>query len=251
MNFTNLQLLEQRICTKEHFIALMQQSTEPVTTSFVNPFSAKVLTQQPELIQSIDHFYVDGGLYVKLYNLLNRNKPKLNRCSFDFSSVATDFFNYCQSTGIKIALVGAKDSEIDAAINNIQQRYPKLNIAYSRHGYFNDEQQRQQCFADITASGATALIRGMGTPHQEKFILAARQACPTLRFLTTCGGFLTQSALDIDYWHPVMNRLGLRWLQRAVQHSHVRDRILRDYPLFIWHYLIYALRHRNKQRPSA
>lgn len=251
MNFTNLQLLEQRICTKEHFIALLQQGVGQVTTSFVNPFSAQVLTENPELIGQIDHFYVDGGLYVKLFNVFSKNESRINRCSFDFSSVATDFFQYCQNEQLKLALVGAKELEISAAIANIQQRYPKLNIVYTRHGYFNDKAQRQQCFADITASEAEVLVCGMGTPYQEQFIIDAGKACSQVRFLSTCGGFLTQSSLDIDYWHPLMNRLGLRWLQRAVQHRHVRNRILRDYPLFIWHYLKYGLKQRNKQGRST
>ncbi len=244
MNLTNLQLLEQRIRTKEHFIALMQDEAAQVTTSFVNPFSVRVLAERADLIRQIDHFYIDGGLYVKLFNLFSRSKT--NRCSFDFSSVATDFFRHCQTQQSKVALVGAKAEEIDAAIKNIRLRYPQLDIAYWRHGYFSDEQQRQQCFAAINASGAKALICGMGTPHQEQFIIAARQACPAVRFFSTCGGFLTQTSLDIDYWHPTMNRLGLRWLQRAVQHSHVRDRILRDYPLFIWHYVKYGLKRKNQ-----
>ncbi|MBZ9610297.1 WecB/TagA/CpsF family glycosyltransferase [Rheinheimera maricola] len=250
MNFDNLQLLEQRIRSKEHFISLMQQSSAQVTTSFVNPFSVKVLAEKPDLIRQIDHFYVDGGLYVKLFNLFGAG-DKINRCSFDFSSVACDFFSYCQNHQIKIALIGAKPEEITVAVANIQQKYSQLNIAYVRHGYFADAGQREQCFAEINASGASALICGMGTPQQEQLIVAAREACPQVRFFSTCGGFFTQTSLDIEYWHPLMNRLGLRWLQRAVQHSHVRNRILRDYPLFIWHYLKYALKQRrNKDNAS-
>ena len=250
MNFDNLQILEQRICSRAHFVEQMKQTATPVTTSFVNPFSARVLADMPELIQQIDHFYVDGGLYVKLFNRLSNHQADIERCSFDFSSVATDFFQYCSQQQVPIAIVGAKQDEIAAAMANIMQRYPALNIVYTRHGYFSDDADRSQCFTDIRQSGALALICGMGTPYQEQFIVAARQACPQLRFLTTCGGFLTQSSLDIDYWNPVMNKLGLRWLQRAVQHSHVRNRILRDYPLFIWHYLNYG-RYRRKQKGSA
>lgn len=250
MNFKNLQSLEQRICSRDHFVEQMMQTGRAVTTSFVNPFSVRVLVEMPELMQQIDYFYVDGGLYVKLFNRLSNHQADIERCSFDFSSVATDFFQYCEQQQISLAIVGAKQDEIATATANILLRYPTLNIVYKRHGYFIDESEREQCFRDISQSGATALICGMGTPYQEQFIVAARQACSKLKFLTTCGGFLTQSSLNIDYWNPVMNKLGLRWLQRTVQHSHVRNRILRDYPLFIWHYLNYGL-YRRKQKGSS
>jgi N-acetylglucosaminyldiphosphoundecaprenol N-acetyl-beta-D-mannosaminyltransferase len=248
MNFDNLHRLEQRIRGKAHFIHTLTHSSDQVTTSFVNPFSVRLLAEQPHIADQIDYFYVDGGLYVRLFNLFKRGVAAVDRCSFDFSSVACDVFQYCQQQQIPLALVGAKADEIDIAVANIKQKYPGLPLAFYRHGYFAEQGQREQCFADINASGARVLICGMGTPAQEQFIIDARHACPQVQFFSTCGGFLTQTSLDVEYWHPLMNKLGLRWLQRAVQHAHVRERILRDYPLFIWHYLRYGLKQRNSRK---
>jgi N-acetylglucosaminyldiphosphoundecaprenol N-acetyl-beta-D-mannosaminyltransferase len=60
--------------------------------TFVNTFSYYKLLDSNCSIDKIDYIFVDGYLQVVLHNLFH--KKKINRASFDFSSLANDFFDY-------------------------------------------------------------------------------------------------------------------------------------------------------------
>ena len=82
----------------------------------------------------------------------------------------------------------------------------------------------------------------MGTPIQEDFAIYCLQNSKFIKKAVTCGGFITQTAIKGDYYHPLIKKLGLRWLQRAYLHKHVRDRLFRVYPKFIFSYLLDIIR---------
>jgi len=204
--------------------------------SFVNPFSYRVLLNSPNIIDGIDSFYSDGSLLQRLHNIFYP-KSKVNRISFDYSSIAGEVFEFVQNNELNIAFVGGTSTEISKAEVNIKTCYPMLNIVYSRSGYFNGEEEKKDCFNLIDESNAAVLIVGMGTPIQEQFLMEAKLNCPNVKLMFTCGGFLTQTAIKSDYYHPLIKKLGLRWLQRVVMHKHVRQRIIKDYPKFLVTYL--------------
>jgi N-acetylglucosaminyldiphosphoundecaprenol N-acetyl-beta-D-mannosaminyltransferase len=204
--------------------------------SFVNPFSYNVLIKSPEIIDGIDYFYSDGSLLQRLHNIFHP-KSKVARLSFDYSSIAGEVFEYSQNNSLKIALVGGTSSEILKAKENIEYCFPSLNITYIRSGYFDDQQEKDDTFKLIEKLDADILIVGMGTPIQDQFIIEAKVSCPNVKLMFTCGGFLTQTSIKTDYYHPLIKKLGLRWLQRMVMHKHVRQRVIKDYPKFLISYL--------------
>ncbi len=67
--------------------------------SFVNPFSFYEMKLQPELTNQFDGFFSDGGLLCNLHNIFN--KEKIDRVSFDYSSIADDFLTFCESEKLK------------------------------------------------------------------------------------------------------------------------------------------------------
>jgi len=204
--------------------------------SFVNPFSYSILIKSPDIIDGIDFFYSDGSLLQRLHNIFHP-KSKVNRLSFDYSSIAGDVFNYAQRNKIKIALVGGTSDDISKAKDNIKICYSGLDIAYFRSGYFNETNDKYESFTLIEKSNAAILIVGMGTPIQEQFLIEAKINCPNVKLMFTCGGFLTQTAIKSDYYHPLVKKLGFRWLQRVILHKHVRHRMVKDYPKFFLTYL--------------
>ncbi len=204
--------------------------------SFVNPFSYNVLLKSPNIIDGIDLFYSDGSLLQRLHNIFHP-KSKVDRVSFDYSSIAGEVFDFAQKNAVNVALVGGTSDEIAKAEVNIRAQYPALNIVYFRSGYFNDEKDKRESFNLVNKSNADILIVGMGTPIQEQYLIEAKLNCPSVKLMFTCGGFLTQTAIKPDYYHPLIKKLGLRWLQRGVMHKHVRQRIIKDYPKFLLSYL--------------
>jgi N-acetylglucosaminyldiphosphoundecaprenol N-acetyl-beta-D-mannosaminyltransferase len=195
--------------------------------TFVNTFSYYRLLDSKFPVERLDTIFVDGLLQIKLHNLFY--KEKISRASFDFSSLANDCFEYAGRNNLKVALIGAKPDEIGEAVRNLQIKYRDLHIVYSRDGYFHSENEKQELCLELNKKNPGIVILGMGTPEQEECALYLSEhgiSCPII----TCGGFLTQTAKKPDYYRPVVKKLNLRWLQRAVEFKHVRRRLLVDYP---------------------
>jgi N-acetylglucosaminyldiphosphoundecaprenol N-acetyl-beta-D-mannosaminyltransferase len=203
--------------------------------TFVNIFSYYRLLDSGFPTDRLDTILVDGLVHVKLHNFYH--KEKINRVSFDFSSLANDCLEYAQKNNLKVALIGAKADEIKIAVMNLQNKYRNLCIVYSRNGYFFSGSEMQELCNTLRQKGPDLIILGMGTPEQEKCALYLSEhglLCPII----TCGGFLTQVAKRSDYYRYIVKKLNLRWLQRAIEFKHVRKRLFVYYPKNIIRYFI-------------
>lgn len=215
---------------------------KPVAISFVNPFSYAIIAKDQKLIESVDYWFVDGALLCCLANLFRSgSQARLDRVSFDFSSSAGLVFDASIAGSLRIGLIGATANEINKAEVYLRNRYPELQIAYLHHGHFDTGDDELQAKAIIN-SNVDLLIVGMGTPRQERFILKVKEKLNKRALLFTCGGFLTQTGLSGDYFPAWVKKSGLRWFYRAIRHSHVRTRLMRDYPIFVVNYLISGIR---------
>ncbi|MCW8328254.1 WecB/TagA/CpsF family glycosyltransferase [Photobacterium sp. SDRW27] len=230
--------LESKIFGKDTFFSILHSAFldetigNPIAVSFVNPFSYSQIDEH--IVRSIDYWFSDGALLCRLTNM-SRTVP-VERLSFDFSSIAGDVFSYANEHDLKVAIIGGNASEIDKCSDYLKQNYPGLKLVYTRDGYF-DSAKLPLVSSELLDSEPDIVIAGLGTPLQEQFILDAKSKLNRACLLFTCGGFLTQTASRGDYYHPVIKKLGLRWMQRAVMHKHVRDRLFRDYPKFVCKYL--------------
>lgn len=239
--------LEERVfCTSQ--ISPLKRMAAPQPGSgacqiigFTNPFSFQILSQRPELVDSVDHWYSDGGLLCRTVGW--GRGGTVPRYSFDFSSIADGVFEHAQRNGISVALLGGTEEEITSARDYLRNRYLELCIAWSRNGYFRDadllDGGRTEALDDLVASGAGIVIIGMGTPLQEEVAVALKQRMLTRQIDTqgaqmifTCGGFISQTAKGGDYYPEIFKKTGLRWVYRAFHERHVRQRLMRDYPRF-------------------
>ncbi|EMG9895040.1 MULTISPECIES: WecB/TagA/CpsF family glycosyltransferase [Enterobacteriaceae] len=231
--------LEDKLYNQEHFTKFLNSGDfeRPTTISFVNPYSYKILTSKnKEICEQIDYWYSDGGLLCKLVNLSKKNK--INRVSFDFSSIAEDVFLTCLDKKYKIIIIGGTDSEIKSFSKYVSSKYIGLDICFYRNGYFNKRTELDETILKIVTLEPDIVIAGLGTPLQESFIIDLCKKMNNKSLLFTCGGFITQTCMGKDFYHPLIKRWGLRWLQRAVQQRHVRSRLLKHYPIFIVGYSI-------------
>jgi len=230
--------LEKKLCTSNDFLTALA-SDESAVISFVNPFSYALIANRNDLIKDVKFWFVDGQALCFLTNIKRENK--LLRASFDFSSVAEQFFSYATETEKRVAIVGATTNEVDKAQINLQIRYPDLKLRYYRDGYIKRD-AFSEVLVELDKNKCELLIVGMGTPIQEDFAIYCLQNSKSIKKAVTCGGFITQTAIKGDYYHPLIKKLGLRWLQRAYLHKHVRDRLFRVYPKFIFSYLLDIIR---------
>lgn len=203
--------------------------------TFVNPYSYYILESSISKEILDDTFiFADGISLVYIHNVLS--DTKINRYSFDFTSLAPIIFEYCIDKNYSIAIVGGGEGEIKNAVEVIKARFPKLNITFFSHGYVNISSGK--IYSSLEASKPDVILSGMGTPLQEQFLLECKKRNLKFKFSFTCGGFISQISDKPDYFNPFLDRLHLRWLQRFIRHSYVRRRMLVDYPKF---FLKYAL----------
>lgn len=207
------------------------QSSSSTVISFLNPFSYYEVAKNDELVEQVDYYFSDGSLLCMLHNLFLEN---ISRASFDYSSIAASFLQAVELQKKRVAIIGATEKENSKAVEVLQVQYPQLKIVYHRNGYISD---LNEVINELNEACPEVILVGMGTPYQERFSINLKKqlAAPTL--IITCGGFLTQTSIKPDYYHPLVKKLGLRWLQRMVMHKHVRDRVMKVYPKFICKYL--------------
>jgi len=204
--------------------------------TFANPYSYYILKDEL-LFPKFNKIFADGILLVSLHNLFFSRK--INRISFDFTSLAGAVLNYCASMKYKVGIIGGTAEEAKKAADVFVKRFD-VDMRFVSSGFTPWD---EGLVTKLKSSEVEVLIVGMGTPMQEHFLLFAKDRVPSLKVGFTCGGFLSQTAIKAEYYNNIINRLHLRWLQRACLHAHVRKRLFRDYPLFVCRYLREQLRN--------
>ncbi|AWV98040.1 WecB/TagA/CpsF family glycosyltransferase [Arcticibacterium luteifluviistationis] len=201
---------------------------KPGITSFLNPHSFNLIIDDQSTIDGIDQWYVDGISLVQLNNLLMPNK--IQRFSFDETSLASFVFNKAKELNLKIALIGTKEELIAAAAKKIELKY-NIEIEYYRNGYFSTPEEYEKAFKLINEKKINLIICGMGTPKQESFLINLKKTGWT-GYGFTCGGFLHQISDSTDYYPSFYDKLEIRWLYRIFKEPKLIKRYAILYPKF-------------------
>lgn len=144
--------------------------------------------------------------------------------------VMEDIIRKCEGENKGIYLVGTKQEIIEACVQNIQKKYPKLRIAGFHNGFF-DLDNCNDIIEDIKKSKPYAIFVAMGSPRQEKFIVKYMNELPCTVYMGVGGSF--------DIFAGVLKRaprwmikLGLEWLYRVIKEP-FRIKRLGAIPVFI------------------
>lgn len=216
---------------KTHFLSTLNsysKNSNSIVTTFINPFSYYYIKDNDELYTNIDYIYIDGGSLVFLQNIFNYKK--VDRVSFDFSSIAGDVIEYSSRSKLKVIFVGGNEYESSQAKINLSYLYPNDELHFI-NGYL----ESQTIINNL--ANFDVIILGMGCPLQDEIAIKVKATYPIGKLIYTCGGFISQTAQKGDYYYPIVKKLGLRWLQRFILHKHVKDRVLNDYPKFYIKYI--------------
>lgn len=142
--------------------------------------------------------------------------------------VAEALMGWGREKGWRFYLLGARESVVTQAVENLLRRYPGLCIAGFHHGYFEDD---AKVLADIVASAPHVLFVGMGAPRQEIWIARYRDALPAFVFMGVGGSF--------DVWAGRLRRaplffrcLGLEWLWRVICEPYRMRRVVPAFARF-------------------
>ncbi len=153
------------------------------------------------------------------------------------TSIATSLFQYSISEKKTIYLIGATTVQIERTVEILQNRFPELQIAGYRNGFFSSENEIQKTCKEIIRLKPDYVIAGMGTPLQEMFLLQLKGCCyKGIGF--TCGSFISQLSMrGVAYYPKWTNKYNLRFLYRFYKEKHTRKRYLKAVFLFPFYFI--------------
>ena len=197
--------------------------------SYVNPYSYLKLRNKIDLTD-FDLITSDGVVLKKLSSIFF-NKS-IQRLSPDFSSYFKPLFKQLSISKSEVYFIGTKPKFIEISIQNIQVKYPDLNIIGSRDGYFKDDEELRLHIKEIKKLNPEVVIVGMGSPLQENYLIKLKAAGWRGRGFS-CGGFLHQSFQNTDYYPNWVNKFNVRWLYRIYNEPKLIKRYTFDYSWFL------------------
>ena len=121
----------------------------------------------------------------------------------------------CAADGFRPYVLGARRDVLDRAIEAAQKRWPGLQFAGTRDGYFTREQEAD-VVAEIAQSGADCLFVAMPTPRKEQF-LRRNAHLLNVPFVMGVGGSIDVLAGLVKRAPRWMQRSGLEWFYRIEQ----------------------------------
>lgn len=120
-----------------------------------------------------------------------------------------------EEEGFGIYVLGARREVLEAGIVRLRQRFPRLQIAGYRDGYFAEEESREVA-AEVGASGAQILFVAISSPRKELWL--AEHADELGVSLTMGVGGAIDVIAGVTRRAPrSWQRLGLEWLYRLLQ----------------------------------
>ncbi|MDD2943356.1 MAG: WecB/TagA/CpsF family glycosyltransferase [bacterium] len=220
-----------RVLRKERLRSLPSLDTCALVT-FLNPYSYLLARKNSELFERFDRVYPDGVILAKALGVIGLPSKRL---SFDMTSLAPVVFRECLDRGVSLAVIGSELGVAEKAVAVWKTKFGRqLDVVYVRNGFFSNSSDVDDCYRDISSSGARVVIVGMGTPVQEQFLVGlVDSGWRGVGF--TCGGFLHQTASKGQTYYPLwIDKLNLRWLYRMFDEPKLIKRYLMNYPIFIF-----------------
>lgn len=118
-----------------------------------------------------------------------------------------------ECNGWPVYFLGARQEVLDVCVRRLRERYPRLVVAGSRNGYFDDDSTISR---EVRESGARLLFVGIPSPRKEFFLAEHLHELGPVFAMGVGGSFDVIAGLTrrAPLW---MQRTGLEWLFRFIQ----------------------------------
>ena len=126
-----------------------------------------------------------------------------------------EILDVCDKDGFRPFLLGTTPGVLQRAADVIAAKFPSIQLAGLRDGYFRPEEEGE-VVEQIIKSKADCLFIAMPTPRKER-ILAAYRDHLGVPFIMGVGGSLDVIAGHVRRAPRIMQAMGLEWLYRVYQ----------------------------------
>jgi N-acetylglucosaminyldiphosphoundecaprenol N-acetyl-beta-D-mannosaminyltransferase len=190
------------------------QSRQPLQHVCINVAKFIAMRTNMELdrdVRSSDIVSIDGAGVAWAARLLGIGVPE-RVAGIDLMQ---GLIGLCAANAYRPYFLGVRPDVLRTALANIHRRFPQLQLAGSRDGYFGPEQEGD-VVAGIRSSRADCLFIGMPTPRKER-LLARHRRDFDVPFIMGVGGAFDVLAGQVRRAPKPVQGIGLEWLFRAVQ----------------------------------
>ncbi len=154
--------------------------------------------------------------------------------------------------GQPVAMLGAAPGVADEAAQNLKQMYPGLEVVYTQHGYFGDDDE-PRILAEIKEAAPMVLFVAMGIPKQEKWIKKHMDELGVPVSMGV-GGSLDVFAGRVKRAPAWMRSCGLEWLYRTAKDPKRAPRLAalpRMFLMTVWELLMSPAPPSGVMAPSS
>lgn len=222
-----------------HLVSL-QQAHSVVEAAIQAGQNLQVVTLNPEMIMQGDQD-LELGRILKSAGLilpdgagvvwaLKKQGNAIQRLpGIEFSE---DLLKWAAEAELPVAIIGATQEALDLAQQTLQQRYPKLQIVYSHHGFFKPGPEEDAIVADCITAQPRIVLVALGVPRQEKWIDQYKERFSGTTFVGVGGSLDVWSGLT-QRAPSLMRRLNLEWMYRITSEPWRIKRTYKTLPLFV------------------
>ncbi|MGL4363567.1 MAG: WecB/TagA/CpsF family glycosyltransferase [Cellulosilyticaceae bacterium] len=156
-------------------------------------------------------------------------------------------FDFVQETmkraadkGYTYYFLGGKPGVAEEAKKKMEEKYPGIQIAGYKDGYFKEE-DIPNVIEDINNSKANILLVCLGAPKQEKWIMKYKDQLPFVRIAVGAGGSLDGMAGIVPRAPKFYQAIGMEWLYRLAKQPSRWRRVL-----VIPQFLVKVVKEKNR-----
>ena len=211
-----LGVLVDKISAEEASCKIMEMLKEDRPHSVFTPnseiiFMAYKDSEFREILINADILSADGIGVVYASKIL-KNPIKNRAAGYD---IACLLIEKAEKSAHRLFLFGGKEGVAEAAKENLEKKYPFLQIVGTHNGYFKPEEE-SEIIQKINDSKADIVFVCLGAPAQERWI--ARCADKTsARVFMGIGGSLDVFAGTAERAPKFWCDMGLEWLYRLIK----------------------------------
>jgi exopolysaccharide biosynthesis WecB/TagA/CpsF family protein len=186
----------------------------PVSLAFANAHVLKLAARDGEYRSQLDRFdfVLNDGVGVSMAARMQGRRFPANLNGSDFTP---KLLRRCAENGWRVYLLGGLPGVAEEAGAKLKREIPALQVAGTRHGYFEPEDEAAVA-ATVRASGAQVVLVGLGNPDQEAW-LDRNLAGTGARLGVGVGAFLDFAAGRVRRAPAWVNSAGLEWVYRLLR----------------------------------
>lgn len=178
------------------------------------------------LIKSADWVVPDGVGVVIALRMLGIKTQRVPGIELAF-----ELLKVANKNGLKVALLGADESTIQAAKEELLKDLPDLNLVYVRNGYFSQDEE-EKIIQKINQAQPDIILAGLGFPKQE-ILLKRFKNFQNKAIMIGVGGSFDVWSKKLKRAPKIFQKLNLEWFYRLLCQPSRFKRMFPTIPLFL------------------